>query len=85
MATLLNITGPTVVKATGGTISGVSVVVAGTGAGSVNDSSTTGGASSANAIAPLPAAVGWYPYEWTTVNGIVVLPGSGQTIAIQYF
>lgn len=79
-----NITGPTVVKALPGRAVRFSVIVAGTGVGSINDCATTGAAAVANQIAVTPTTVGTYPLEWPATAGIVVVPGTGQTIAIAY-
>lgn len=79
-----NITAATVVKATPGTALVVSVVVAGSAAGFVHDAATTGTAAASNAIAVTPAAVGTQILRFPCSAGIVVAPGTGQTIAIAY-
>jgi hypothetical protein len=80
----LNITAATVVKATKGRAVRVSVVVAGSAAGTVNDNNLTTGNAAANTVAPLPTTVGTITLDWPCVTGIVVVPGTGQTIAISY-
>lgn len=86
MPVVLNITSATVIKAAPGNINWVSVLVAGSAAGTLNDCATTGAAASSNAIAALPNAVGNQDYfkPRRCGTGIVVTPGSGQTIAIGY-
>jgi hypothetical protein len=79
-----NITGPTVIKTNPGRAVRYSVIVAGTGVGSINDCVTTGAAGVANQITVTPTTVGTYPLEWPAVTGIVVVPGAGQTLAIAY-
>ena len=80
----LNLTTSTLVKAGHGRIARVSVLVAGSGAGSVNDSATTGGAATANEIAVIPATVGVYQIDFPYTNVLVVVPGTGQTVAVSY-
>ena len=82
--TALNITSATVVKAAPGQVLTVTVVVAGSAPGTVNDCLTTGAAAASNAIASLPAAVGSQQLNFPCQVGIVVTPGTGQTIAISY-
>lgn len=80
----LNITVATVVKAAPGTALVATVVVAGAGAGSINDCITTGAADATNTIASLPTTVGPIALNFPCQLGIVVKPGAGQTIAISY-
>jgi hypothetical protein len=80
----LNITAATVVKASAGFLSRVSVIVAGSAAGSANDCATTGAAATANEIAVIPNTVGVYNVMFPTSTGIVITPGTGQTIAVSY-
>jgi len=82
--TVLNITSATVVKAVAGRIVKVSVIVAGSAAGSVNDVATTGAVAAANEIAVIPNTVGVFDVDMPTSNGIVVTPGTGQTVAVSY-
>jgi hypothetical protein len=82
--TALDITEPTVVKATPGSVGTLTVVVAGSGPGTVNDCTTTGAAAAANQIATAPAQVGSQRIDFPCQNGIVVVPGPGQTLAISY-
>jgi len=80
----LNITSQTLVKAGKGRIACVSVLVAGSGVGGVNDSATTGGAALANEMAVIPTTVGVYQIDFPFTNGLVVTPGTGQTLAVAY-
>jgi len=79
-----NITAAAVVKATPGRLVKVSVVVAGSAAGTANDCATTGVAAAANEIAAIPNAVGVITLDWPCGTGIVVVPGTGQTLAVSY-
>lgn len=80
----VNITAATVVKASPGVLVRVSVIVAGSAAGTVNDAVTTGAAAAANQIGTIPATLGTYVFEWPCSAGIVVVPGTGQTLAVAY-
>lgn len=81
----LNITANTVVKASAGKILQISVVVAGSAAGSVYDAATVATAAAANEIAVLPGTAGVLAIkDWPCATGIVVEPGTGQTIAVAY-
>lgn len=82
----LNITAPTVVKATKGRLAGIFVVVAGTTAGAVYDNNQTGGSNTAaNQIAAAPATLGYSASPGFPCNtGIVVVPGTGQTLAVSF-
>lgn len=80
----LNITAARVVKATAGRAARVSVIVAGSAPGSINDATTTVGAVTANTIFVVPNTVGTYTLDWPCGNGIVAVPGTGQTLAVSY-
>ena len=80
----LNITTPTVVKLGAGRVAKVSVIVAGSAAGSVNDCATTGAAAAANELAPLPNAVAPLDLGFAYSTGLVIIPGTGQTLAVSY-
>jgi len=82
----LNITSATVVKTGFGVCCNISVIVAGSGNGTVNDCATTGAAAVANQMLTIPqtlgplASVPGFPY----FNGLCIVPGTGQTIAVAY-
>lgn len=81
----LNITAPTVIKASTGTVGTVSVVVKGTGNGTLNDCATTGAAAASNAFFALDDTVTSATIlNFPCTTGIVVVPGAGQTIAISW-
>ena len=85
-SSVLNITAATVVKATPGRLVAISVLVAGTTVGSVNDAATVATAAAANQIGVVPEAVTTSPliFDWPCATGIVVTPGTGQTLAVSY-
>ena len=80
----LNITAVTQVKTGEGRVASVSVLVAGSGEGGVNDSATTGGAGITNQLAVIPATVGVYEIDFPFTAGLVITPGTGQTVAVSY-
>lgn len=80
----LNITVATVVKAAPGRLVRVSVIAAGSAAGTVNDHATTSGVGASNQIGTIPTAVGTTLFDWPCAVGITVVPGTGQTIAVSY-
>lgn len=89
MPWVFDITTPTVVKATPGTLMTVSVIVPGSTAGTVNNVTTTGDAAVTNQIAAIPmipaTANGVMQLNAACPAGIVVVPGTGQTVAAFYF
>ena len=80
----LNLSAATVVKASRGFVATVTVVTAGSTAGRVHDTLTTGAAATANCIAAVPNTVGTYIVNFPAQTGIVVVPGTGQTLAISF-
>ena len=83
-ATALGITAATVVKAAPGVVVTVSVIVAGSAAGAIYDATSTSGNSATNQVAPILATAGTYAVKMPCTTGIVVIPGTGQTVAISY-
>lgn len=83
-SSVLNITQSTLVKVGPGRLAKVSVVVAGSGVGTINDCATTGAAAAANQIGTAPTALGTTTFNWPCFAGIVIVPGTGQTIAVSY-
>lgn len=80
----LNITAATIVKASAGRIFRFSVVVAGSATGTVNDCATTAAAAASNQIATTPTTLGTTILNWPCTTGIVIVPGTGQTIAVTW-
>lgn len=79
-----NITAATAIKASPGRLVKISVIVAGSAAGTANDCATTGAAAVGNQIAAIPNSVGVINLDWPCATGIVVVPGTGQTLAVSY-
>lgn len=65
-------------------VSHVHVLVAGTAPGSVNDSQSLAGVSAANQLFVIPNFLGIYIIDFPCFAGIVVTPGTGQTISVSY-
>lgn len=81
----LDITAATVIKATPGTVFTVSVLVAGSTAGAVYDAIATTGNTVADQIAAIPDTVSVVNLNsFPCLNGIVVAPGTGQTLAVAW-
>ena len=62
----------------------VNVLVAGTTAGGVYDSSTIAGAVAAAQLAAIPNVIGSYLVDMPFFVGLTVVPGAGQTVSISY-
>jgi hypothetical protein len=62
----------------------VTVVVAGSAVGTLNDVATTGAAAAANQFFTIPNTVGSYQVDWPIAVGLCVVPGTGQTVSISY-
>ena len=77
------VTTTTLAAAGSGYLVNFAVVVAGA-AGTINNSATTAGVASSNAIVATPATVGIYPVGARFTNGLVLAPGAGQTLVATY-
>lgn len=74
-----------VVKASAGKVGVVSVIVSGTEAGGVYNTSAAASASGANLVAVVPATIGLYDLKGFPCSaGIVYIAGAGQTASISY-
>lgn len=76
------ITTTTLINSGQGRLVTVSVVVTSTSTGTIYDSNSTG--SLTNQIGTIPTVTGVYTWNIPYNNGIVVVPGSGQTITVTY-
>ncbi len=77
-----NITTATLVKSGQGRIARVIVVVAGSGTGAVYDASSA--TATNDKLLTIPTTIGVGEANIPVNNGIVVAPGTGQTVAIVY-
>lgn len=84
VSVVYNLTAATVVKATPGRCVTVSVIVAGSAAGTANDITTTGAAAVGNQFGTIPNTVGVYTFNWPCLSGIVIVPGTGQTVSVAF-
>ena len=92
-ATALNITAATLIKGASsnalavgpvGRLVRINVTVAGSAVGSANDAATVATAATANQVFVIPNTVGSYLVDVPCFSGIVVTPGTGQTVAVIY-
>lgn len=73
------LTTTTVVKSSAGRIANISVIVAGSAAGAVYDSAAT--AVTTKPLFVIPTTVGVYVVNLPASFGIVIAPGTGQTVS----
>jgi hypothetical protein len=83
--TRLNVTTATVLKDGPGRLVRLSVVVAGSAPGAAYDSASTSGNDTTNQVAVIPNVIGAYEIDWPCLTGVVVEPGSGQTVAAAFY
>ena len=81
--TSLTVTVPTVVYTGTGYMVNFSVVVAGTAAGMVYDNNDTSPVA-ADALCVTPTTVGVYKTGQVFISGLVIVPGTGQSINVTY-
>ena len=67
-----------------GVLVSISVVTAGTTAGSVNDANTTSSVSTANTLVSIPTTIGVFACGQHFSKGLVIVPGTGQYINVTY-
>ena len=79
-----NLSSALLIKTGTGRIATVSVTTAGTAVGGLYDSATQGGATSATLLVVVPMEVGVFPINMTYQDGLVYVPGLGQSAAIGY-
>ena len=87
----LNVTGPAVVISaknatsySGGRCAKIIVTVAGTTTGAAYDAATVAGAVAANLIFVIPNVSGIYLVDFPYLNGLLIVPGTGQTVSVAY-
>ena len=82
VSSVSSISTPTLVKSSSGRAVSVNVTTAGSSVGTVYDSASVSALT--NPIYIAPSTVGVYAVNMPTQNGIVVVPGTGQVLAISY-
>jgi hypothetical protein len=83
-STSATVTGATLVIAGRGYLVNYSVVVAGSAAGGIYNASSTGATAAANQLCATSTTVGIYPVGQVFTNGLVIEPGTGQSINVTY-
>jgi hypothetical protein len=81
-----NISVPTVVKASAGRIARVSIIVAGSATGFIYDGASLTATTKPLWIIPEAAATNGEPYvvKFPTSFGLLVVPGTGQTVSVSF-
>jgi hypothetical protein len=82
--TSVTVTASTLVFNGAGYLVNFSVVVAGTGVGTINNASSTANAAASNALCATPTVVGVFKAGQVFSNGLVIIPGTGQSINVTY-
>lgn len=88
-ATSATVTASTLVIAGKGRLISFSVVIAGSASGLIHNAGApsgapSGGPSAANALVATPTTIGVYPVNMMFTDGLVVIPGTGQSINVTY-
>ena len=78
----LPITSSTLVQKGQGRVARVYVTTAGSAAGAIYDAATAG--ATTGIVYTIPNTVGIYEVKAPVINGIVVSPGTGQSVTISY-
>lgn len=78
------VTTPTLVVSGSGYLVNFSILVAGSTVGTISNSATVALVAANNALCATPATVGIYPAGQVFSNGLVITPGTGQSINVTY-
>lgn len=86
LTSFANISAPTVVKASPGRVCRLSITTAGSATGMVYDGATLAATSKPLWVIPETAASNGEPYEvnFATTFGLLIVPGSGQVVAVGF-
>lgn len=82
--TSATVTASTLVIAAPGRLISFSVVVAGSASGLIHNAATTSLAAAGNAFVATPTTIGVYPCGQHFSSGLVIVPGTGQSINVTY-
>ena len=82
--TSATVTSSTLIIAGSGRLLSFSVVVAGSANGLIYNAGTPTGGTAANALVATPTTVGVYAANMVFTNGLVIAPGTGQSINVTY-
>lgn len=83
-STSLTVTAQTVVVTGSGYLVNFAVIVAGSAAGTINNAQTAALAGATNALCGTPTTIGVYPCGQVFTDGLVITPGTGQSINVTY-
>lgn len=83
--TALNLTAATSVSTAPCRLARINVIVAGTVPGAAYDSPAAGQDAAGNEVFVIPNTVGVYWIDWPCSNGLTVVPGTGQTVAVAWY
>ena len=83
-ATSETVTSSTLVITGSGRLLSFSVVIAGSANGLIHNTGTPSGGSASNALVATPTTIGVYAANMVFTNGLVVVPGTGQSINVTY-
>lgn len=79
------VTAATVICTGGGRLLSVSVTVAGSTAGTINNASTTASAAASNVLLAVPATAQVLTAGQSFTMGLVIVPGTGQSLNVTYY
>ncbi len=82
--TSATVTAATVIYANRGYLVNFSVVVAGSTAGTISNAGTIASVAATNALCAIPATVGVVKVGQVFSDGLVVTPGTGQSVNVTY-
>lgn len=82
--TSATVTAQTVIATGQGRLVNISVVVAGTTAGTVNNAQIVANITAANVVVAIPNTIGVYQCGCNFTNGLIVTPGTGQSVNVTY-
>jgi hypothetical protein len=82
--TSATVTAATPIIVGGGYLVNFSVTVAGSTVGTISNANSIASASASNTLAAVPNVVGIYKAGQLFTNGLVVVPGTGQSINVTY-
>lgn len=82
--TSLTVTSDTVVITGFGRLVNFAVIVAGSSAGAIYNNTTTTSPAASSQLAAVPNTIGIYPSGQIFTSGLVIAPGTGQSINVTY-
>jgi hypothetical protein len=82
--TSATVTTPTLVITGPGRLVNVSVTVAGSAVGFVYNTASTATVAASNALVPVPNTIGVHQTNQLFTNGLVIVPGTGQSLNVTY-